>query len=300
MKRREINKKKLNLILLIVAFLLIILTAIFAIFPKFANDAVGLVVTPFQKAITSFTENTSDKLNSMKDKNFLEKEHEEMLIRNEELMYEINRLQRLEEENKELTELLQTSSTYLELPTTSAKIIGKDTSNWHSTYIIDKGAKDNLEPNMIVLSYGGLFGRIVEVSEYSSKVVSILDDSASISVENSRTHELALLKGDVTLMPMHLSKIEYYNSEADMLIGDEVITSKISSVYPAGITVGHIASIEDSHGTLVQYGLIEPVVDFTNISTVLVVTELFTRTNNIEDETITSLSDVTIDRNVGE
>ncbi len=300
MKRREINKKKLNLILFIIVFILIILTSFFAIFPKVFNDTIGVVITPIQGFFTSFAENTSDKINSMKDKDFLKKEYEDTMILNEELVIEINRLKKLDEENKELTSLLDTVSTYPELPTLTSKIIGKDTSNWHSTYIIDKGAKDGLEPNMIVLSYGGLFGRIVEVSEFSSKVVTILDDSASISVENARTQELALLKGDITLMSSKLCKIEYYNSDADMLLGDEIVTSKISSIYPAGISVGHIVSLEDSHGQLTQTALIDPVVDFTNISTVLVVTELFTKSTNVTTETITSLNDVTLDRNAGE
>ncbi len=300
MKKNKDKYKKVNYILLAIVFIILILTTVFAIYPKFLNDTVGFVVTPFQKVFTSFAENTSEKIDNIKDKDSEQKKYEETLKLNEELLLEINRLKRLDDENRQLTELLNTVETYKKLPTTTAKVIGKDTSNWHNTLIIDKGAKDDLKVNMVVLSYGGLLGRVVEVSEFSSKIVTILDDSASISVANERTDELGLLKGDITLMASSLTKMEYYDSDADMLIGDEIITSNISSIYPPGISVGHITNFEKQNDSIVQKALVTPIVDFSNITTVLVVTELFTKSENVPNETISSLNEVTVDRNAGE
>ena len=57
-------------------------------------------------------------------------------------------------------------------------------------------------------------------------------------------------------------------------MGDKVVTSNISDKYLPGISVGYITEIEMDANNLTKSGYITPVVDFKNISTVLVVTEL--------------------------
>lgn len=300
MKKIKQKKRRVNLYLLVLAIVLFITTSVFAYFSIFVHNGVGFVVVPIQESVASLTESLTRGINTFKDKDYVKNENEELKLQNEELSLEVSRLAQVEKENEELTALLDTKSSYPELPTITAKIIGRDNSNWQNTLIIDKGIDDGLEENMIVLAYGGLLGRVIEVSKYSSKVTTVLDDSSSISVMTERTNEYALLKGDVTMMQEGLCRLEYYDEAADILVGDKIVTSNISSLYPVGIEIGVVESLPNASSSLVQTAIIKLNVDFKELTTLLVVTELFTRSDEVKEETISSLEDVTKDISRGE
>ncbi len=300
MRKVKQKKKRVNLYLLILAIVLFIATSVFAYLSIFVHSGVGFVIVPLQEGVTNLTESFSRGINTFKDKDYVKNENEALKQEKEELLLEVNRLSEVEKENEELTALLDTKSSYPQLPTITAKVIGKDNSNWQNTLIIDKGLDDGLKENMIVLAYGGLLGRVIEVSKYSSKITTVLDDSSSISVMTERTNEYALLKGDVTMMQDGLCRLEYYDEAADILVGDKIVTSNISSLYPAGIEIGVVKSLPTSNSSLVQSAIIELNINFKELTTILVVTELFTRSDEVENETISSLEDVDKDLSRGE
>ncbi|MFV0520770.1 MAG: rod shape-determining protein MreC [Lachnospirales bacterium] len=299
MKKIKQKKKKINLYLLILAIVLFVATSYFAYLSIFVHSGVGFIVVPIQSSVATLTENISQSITAFRDKDYLKDENELLKEENDILLLEVNRLEQVEKENVELTTLLETKSSYPELPTITAKIIGRDNSNWQSTLIIDKGTDEGIEENMIVLAYGGLLGRVVEVSKYSSKITTILDDSSSISVMTERTKEYSLLKGSIETMQDGLCELEYYDESADILVGDTIVTSNISSLYPSGIDIGTVKSIPNSNSSLVQTAIVELNINFDELTTVLVVTELFTRTNE-DTETISNVDDVEIDINGGE
>lgn len=124
---------------------------------------------------------------------------------------------------------------------------------------------------MVVLSGNGLVGHIIEVAPNYSKVLSIIDDRNAVSSKVLRTGDLGIVKGDLTLLNEGLCKMEYVDAEADIIVGDEIVTSNLSDIYPPGIMIGVVKEIEtESHG-LTKYALIEPVVDFRHLEEVLVI-----------------------------
>jgi len=240
---------------------------------SFIDNTLGFVVTPLQKVTSSTVEWFDEKISSYRDEINLEDENEELKAKIEILEAENKRLALYEEENKKLSQLLELSQKYAEYNTTGAEITGKDPGNWYYTFTINKGTKDGLSADMVLVNTGGLVGKITETGRIYSKAQSILDSRSSVSAMSLRTGDLGVVKGDYALMEDGLCKMEYIDAESEIMEGDEIVTSTLSDIYPAGITIGYVKEIVSDHNGLTKYAIIQPDVDFKHLSTLLVVTD---------------------------
>ncbi|MDD5944957.1 MAG: rod shape-determining protein MreC [Clostridia bacterium] len=278
------NEYKRQLITLAVIVLAVIsfFTAGRKINAGFFDDVLGFVITPFQGAVSSVTGWVNDSVNDVIHRNELADENRELKKRIEELETENARLSLYEDENKKLSELLETAQKYKDYDTTGASVIAKDTGVWYDSFLIDKGETDGIENNMAVINAGGLVGRVVKTSAVYSKVYSILDSRSSVSAQSLRTGDLGVVVGDHELMEQGLCKMEYIDSDAEIMEGDEIITSGLSEYYPAGISIGYVKEIHQDENGLTKYAVIEPKADFKHIDTVLVIMEALERPTEVD------------------
>ena len=235
------------------------------------QDAVNFIVAPVQKITSSITLWVSEKAENITRSIDYEKENKELKERVELLEAENKRLSLFEERNKVLSGLLDISQKYSSLDTTGALIIGKDPGNWYNNFTVDKGTKHDIEPNMVLISTDGLIGKITSSDYLSSKAQSILDSRSSISAMSLRTGDLGVVKGDYSLMNSGLCRMEYIDPDAEIIEGDEIITSHLSDIYPAGLSIGYVKEIKVSSNGLTKYAIIEPHVDFKHLDTVLII-----------------------------
>lgn len=247
------------------------------------DNALGFVITPLQKVTTTVSDWIGDKVDFIKNKTDLEAENKELKARVEELEAENKRLSYFEAENKKLSDLLEISQKYASYATTGTQIIAKDPGNWYDIFIIDKGKKHGLSSNMVLTSAGGLVGRIVESGYIYSKVESLLDSRSSVPAMSLRTNDLGIVKGDYSLMEEGLCRMEYIDTDAEIIQGDEIVTSQLSDIYPPGIVIGKVKEIKTDSNGLTKYAIIEPAVDFKHLDTLLVISELFQKETSEED-----------------
>ncbi|WMI81258.1 rod shape-determining protein MreC [Anaerotignum sp. MB30-C6] len=235
------------------------------------ESVIGFVVTPFQDlttGINSWVESTAE---SAQDKNKLLEENAHLKEEVAKLQDENKRLDQYERENESLSALLKISQKYPEYKSTGTRIIAKSPGVWYDTFTINKGTGDEVSANMILIAPGGVVGKILESGINYSKAQSILDSRSAVPAMSLRTGDLGVVKGDYSLMDDGLCKMEYIDGEAQIAVGDEIVTSQLSEVYPQGLSIGKVTKIETDTNGLTKYAVIEPFVDLKHLDTLLVI-----------------------------
>lgn len=267
--------KYLLLIFSIISIVLMIVTYGTTAFDKPFNAAIGYVVVPFEKGIGRLGEwlhNRSDEFADVK----------RLLAENEALRDEIAHLTEenaiLAQDKYELNSLrtlFELSNEYDSYNKVGARIIAKDSGNWFSSFIIDKGSNDGLEVNMNVIAGGGLVGYISAIGPNWARVTSIISDGTHVSGQVISTGETLVTEGDLELINSNIISFSMLEDDDNLVsVGDKVVTSKISDKYLPGILIGYIQFIENDNNNLTKSGYVTPAVDFENLSDVLVITDM--------------------------
>lgn len=234
------------------------------------ESAIGFVVTPFQDLTTgigSWVENT---LSSNREKQDLLEENEKLREELAALQSDNQRLSLYETENEKLSSLLKIAQKYPQYASFGTSIIAKNAGSWYDVFTIDKGTSDGVEANMVLVAPEGLVGKVLESGATYAKGQSILDSRSSVPAMSLRTEDLGVVKGEYSLMSDGLCKMEYIDAEAEIMGGDEIVTSHLSDIYPPGLTIGKVKEIQTDTNGLTKYAIIEPAVDLKHLDTLLV------------------------------
>lgn len=276
--------KYLLLLLTIICSVLMLITFGTDAFNRPLNTVVGYVIVPFQQGIEKvghYISNRSDELTSIKtllDENMQLKETVAALTEENTILqqdkYELNKL-------RALFELSESYDTYNKV---GARIIGRDTGNWYSSFVIDKGSDDGLAINMNVIADGGLVGRITSVGPNWSRVTSIISDNSNVCAMTIATEDNLIVSGDLQLMTEGvISFSQLVDGKNVVQEGDKIVTSNISDIFLPNILVGYIHTINRDNNNLTKSGYITPAVDFEHLSVVLVITDLKQQVDDSEE-----------------
>lgn len=158
---------------------------------------------------------------------------------NAELTAKVAELSESSAQASRLEGLLGLRSTY-SLQSTAARIIGASSDAWTSTVTIDKGTADGLATGMPVCNSGGVIGQIIEVSATSSTVRLITDEQSGVSAMVQSSRAQGMLQGQ----PDGSLRLAYVPADAEVKNGDIVITSGLGGVFPKGLPLGVVTSVE--------------------------------------------------------
>lgn len=238
-------------------------------------------VIPAQNGVNVFGDWLGEKVQFIRDINDLEKINESLQVQVDQLQYDNKILEQDKTELERLRELYALDKRYADYPKIGAQVIGKDPSNWYQTIIINKGENDGLKLNMVVLAGSGLVGHITEVGPNFSKIQSIITDTSNVSAKIMRTSDLCIVKGDQTLISdSAFCRVDYIGESANIVIGDEIVTSHLGSIYPPGILIGTIKQIEDDTHQMTRTAILKPAVDFKHLEEVLVINQVWDDSEN--------------------
>ncbi len=274
-ERFTLPSKYLLLILTIVCTLMMLITFGTDVFNRPLNAVAGYVVVPFQQGIGKlggWLSNRSEELvqiRTLLDENAALKEQVAALTEENTLLqqdkYELNTLR----------SLMDLSEQYSEYPKEGARIISRDSGNWYSSFIIDKGYEDGIGVDMNVIAGGGLVGRITSVGPNWARVTAIISDNSNVSGMTLSTQDNLIVSGDLQQMADGcITFSQLVDSQNMVKEGDKVVTSDISDKYLPNILIGYISKIDKDSNNLTKSGLIIPAVDFEHLGEVLVITDL--------------------------
>lgn len=237
----------------------------------FVGRAVSFLVTPIQKISNEISRRFGNTWSGIQDVQELEAENKKLQKEIETLRYENKLLAQEKKELDRLRELFEFDKRFADYPKTGARVIGKNPGNWYETFVIDKGAKHGLKVDMVVTAGNGLVGKIIQVRELDSTVISLIDELSGISAKILRTSDLCIVSGRKKLGQEGLALMEQIADDTHLIIGDEVVTSHLGKIYPPGILIGTVKDIEVNPNKLTKTAILQPAVDFKHLEEVLVI-----------------------------
>ena len=152
--------------------------------------------------------------------------------------------------------------------TVSARVIGADATPYFRTLTVDRGARDDVQPDQAVLSPSGVVGRIVgPASRSAARVQLLIDRNAGAGAYIERTGTAAIVAGtdDASALQMR-----YAPAVPPVVVGDVVLTTGDDGIYPPGLLIGAVEAIESAGGAS-RTIRIAPAVDFARLQHVLIV-----------------------------
>jgi len=176
------------------------------------------------------------------------------------------RLVELESQNQKLQELLgyvgpqyvarqgeaalqastqQATQTHPAMPQASlgkaiiAAVVGRSADHWWQQITLSRGSEAGIQVGFIVAAPGGLVGRIISVTPNTSRVLLISDRTSSVGVTISRSRHMGFLRGQSASHAV----MQFFDKVPDVRRGDVVATSPYSQIFPSGLPVGRVESV---------------------------------------------------------
>lgn len=253
-------------VIAVILVIVILLTPLKTFFTKLG----GVIISPFCKLFNNISNSVTGWFDYMAEAGEVYETNKKLEKSIEELQIKLDSYQNLESENQRLSSILELKNDYSDIDSTAADIIARDSSNWFTVFTINKGAKDGIMKNQPVLTNGGLVGHTTDVGGNWAKVVSLIDTAHSVSGISQRSGDYVQVDGDITLMGGGLCKMTNITENADVIVGDVLVTSGIGGVYPEDIVIGTVQEFKNAKEGTGSFAVIKPAVDFQRINEVLV------------------------------
>lgn len=188
-----------------------------------------------------------------------------------------DRIAQLEEENARLKEAdikysqlkddlgFIKDSTVTKIP---ASIIGRSPDAKFDTLMLGRGSRDGIKPHSVVVTRQGVVGQIMEVTPTTATVVLLTEQNGGIGarVQRADSRTSGICKGDSAgkLWMYHLA------NDANVKVGDLIVSSGAGEVYPAGLVIGTVAEVKSDDENVNKKARIVPKVNISRLEEVYI------------------------------
>ena len=200
--------------------------------------------------------------------------HQSLVLENRRLAQENNRLHSrtrkfdaISHENDRLRSLLESSAEFGETMI-GADVLAIETSPSTRQIVIDKGSRYGVYAGQPVVDAFGVLGQVLHVGPFSSTALLITDLANATPVQINRTGLRAVSAGTASGDELNLS---FVPTNADIKVGDLVVTSGLGNRFPAGYPVGKVAKVEIDPGEPFARIVVEPTAQVNRAREVLLV-----------------------------
>ena len=260
--------RKLALLVFLVAACLLLLTLQTRGYGSTARDIFALVTTPIQTGPAKASRATFGLWATYLDWKNVRTENRRLREEVQQLRVQGLRVSEIDDENQRLRRLLALRER-LPLTTLSGEIIAREWGGWIRSLTVNRGRGDNIPRLSAVISPDGLVGRIVDVRLGASIVQVLIDPASTVGAHVSRTRTPGIVEGD----PRGTLRFKFMARDgASIQSGDVLVTAGQGGLFPRGIPIGTVRTIDNRGAALFHYAEITPAVDFARVDEVLLVT----------------------------
>ena len=175
--------------------------------------------------------------------------------------------------------------------TVAAQVIGTSGSEQSRVLYLDKGSQDGIKTDMAVITPTGIVGKIVQVFPSSSQVLPINDQFSGVGVVLKDTRLQGILKGAQN----GATTLQYIMSDEKVEPGEEVLTSGGDRIFPKGLPVGKVASVEPGKELFLNIRVI-PSSRLDGLEEVLIVTKIKEKMPDAKDLAPIRAADILAER----
>jgi len=237
------------------------------------QNAMAFALRPVQGALHDVADSVSGAFTAIGDINRLHTDNAALRRENERLTADNLRAQALEQENEQLSTLLQLKSSF-SYQTAAALVIARESSELRRTVTVSKGSDDGIAKGDVVIAEGGaLVGRVTDVGP-NFAIVTLISDRTSTVVGQTETNAAI---GDVVGQLGGALIMQNIDSTETVQPGEQVLTAGIQlpggirSPFPKGLLIGEVIDVKREASSVVQTAYLQPTTDLDKVSYVLVV-----------------------------
>ena len=150
-----------------------------------------------------------------------------------------------------------------------AEVIAYSPSAWLKTIVVNKGRRDGVKKGMPVVTWEGVVGQVVRTSLASSIVLLIIDRNSSVDVLVQKSRTRGILEGEGGPR----CKLRYVPRTDEIEAGDLIVTSGLGGIFPKGLFMGTVVSVQKREYGLFQEVEVNPRADFSRLEEVIVLLE---------------------------
>ena len=158
----------------------------------------------------------------------------------------------------------------------AGRILTEDLGVWFDVLKIDLGIRDGvavteMKTYPVLDAQSNLVGRIMSSDSVSGKILLLTGEGFAVSGRIVRTEGAVVrIRGDVRLMDNGQCLIDRIPTGASIRVGDKIVTSGLGGVFPAGIPIGIVVSVDENTTMLERSAVLAPYADFASLDTVFV------------------------------
>lgn len=243
-------------------------------FATIPETLTGLVVTPIQSLTTSVSNGVSGFFGQLTGAGDLREQIAQLEKENAELRQLLVEYDELKQTNDWYSEILGLHEENPEYTFAAGRVIGRDPSDFYGNFTISAGRNADISVNdPVVATDGSLVGVVDEVGLTYAKVRTILDPSAKVASQISRTGDTAYTAGSTVDMARQNSlRLTTLERTSGVSIGDYVVTSGIGGVYPSGLLIGSVKQIESATDGMTLTADVELFAEIYDLKQVMVIT----------------------------
>ena len=246
---RLLAKKFAIVILFLSAFVLMLINKTDTVIIEKTSSMATDVVSPLIDVLVVPARTLAGVFDYFRDLSKIYDDNRKLRAENNRLQIVSDKARALEIENKLLAKLLN----YTPPPNAkfvTARVIAEEGDAFSHSIIACTGRDSGVEKGQVVMSDNGVIGRVDKPGKMYSKIILITDINSKIPVMVERTRVRGILSGDNTTVP----KMIFIPLSAKLTVGDRIITSGVAGVFPPGLPIGKISSIEKNSVKIKTFG----------------------------------------------
>lgn len=236
------------------------------------NTVVQGVLTPIRSGANSLVNQAEKIYNYMFRYEALQAENEALKEELAKLREDSRLADSIARENDRYREILGLQEARPDYELVDGYIISRSSTDWNSTFTIDKGTSSGIETGMCAItSNGEVVGLVTEVGSNYCVVKTVLDSSLEISATIASSGYSGMVQGGYSTGAEGLLRMDYLPSSSIIRNQDQVVTAG-STVYPRNLILGYVIDAGIGDNGVAKYAIVEPAADIDNLEQIFILT----------------------------